>query len=238
MTAHSRTAYRLYQLVWNSLDWLFPPRCGGCGQSGSRWCLDCQQKTRRVLPPICPRCGQPQPKDGLCQKCRQAAPKFQALRSWGVFEGPLRNALHRLKYRRDIALGEVLARHLIHMLEGLDWVIDLVVPVPLGLARQAERGYNQAALLAKPLALGCNLDYNPGSLLKVRNTPSQVGLSFDQRWVNVAGSFEAIPDQVAGKKLLVVDDVVTSGATLNACAVALLASGASQVYAMTLARAP
>lgn len=165
-------------------------------------------------------------------------PQYQALRSWGVFEGPLRNALHRLKYRRDVALGEALAHHLIEMLEGLEWAIDLVVPVPLGLARQAERGYNQAALLAKPLALGCNLDYNPGSLLKVRNTPSQVGLSFDQRWVNVAGSFEAIPKQVAGKNLLVVDDVVTSGATLDACAVALLAAGASQVYAMTLARAP
>ncbi len=224
--------------MWNSLDWLFPPRCGGCGKNGSRWCSECQQATRRVLPPVCSRCGQPQAREGLCPKCRRSAPHFQALRSWGLFEGPLRNALHRLKYRRDIALGEALARHLIEMLEGLAWEIDMVVPVPLGLARQAERGYNQAALLAKPLALGCNLDYNPGSLLKIRNTPSQVGLSFDQRWANVAGSFEAIPNQVAGKNLLVVDDVATSGATLNACAVALLAAGASQVYALTLARAP
>lgn len=238
MTGRSRTAYRLYQLTWISLDWLFPPRCGGCGRSGSRWCLDCQQTTQRVLPPICPRCGQPQFRDGLCKKCRQATPQYRALRSWGVFAGPLRNALHRLKYRRDIALGEALARHLIEMLEALNWTIDQVVPVPLGLARQAERGYNQAALLAKPLALGCHLDYNPGSLLKIRNTPSQVGLSFEQRWVNVAGSFEAISKQVAGKSLLVIDDVVTSGATINACAEALLAAGASQVYALTLARAP
>ena len=237
MPAQSRPAYRFYQLIWNSLDWLYPPRCGGCGKSGSRWCPTCQQTTLRIIPPVCPRCGQSMTRAELCRKCRQTAPQFHALRSWGVFDGPLRNAIHRLKYRRDVALGEALARPLIELLETVDWSVDLATPVPLGVARQAERGYNQSALLAKLLALGCNLDYNPRSLRKTRDTPSQGGLSVEQRWANVAGSFEAIPKDAAGKHVLVVDDVTTSGATLSACAEALLSAGASWVYALTLARA-
>jgi ComF family protein len=182
-------------------------------------------------------CGQPQLNDRLCRKCRQSPPHYTALRSWAVFDGPVRNALHRLKYKRDIALGEVLSHHLLEVYYPLGWQVDLVVPVPLGVARQAERGYNQSALLAKPLALGCGLPYHPQAIRKTRDTPSQVGLSVDQRWNNVAGSFETLPTYVQGKRVLVVDDVATSGATLNACAQALAAGGALQVYALTLARA-
>ena len=237
MPARARLVYPAYQWLWNSLDWLYPPQCGGCGQSGSRWCQACQSTARRITPPLCPICGQPQSSDRPCQKCRQSRPHYTALRSWAVFEGPVRNALHRLKYKREIALGEVLSRHLLDVFHFFGWQVDLVVPVPLGVARQAERGYNQSALLAKPLALGYGLPYHPRVLRKTRDTPSQVGLSLEQRWNNVAGSFEALPGSVEGRSVLVIDDVSTSGATLNACAEALAASGATQVYALTLARA-
>ena len=186
---------------------------------------------------MCVRCGQTVSGDGLCWECRRTPPHYTALRSWAIFEGPLRNAMHRLKYRRDIALGEMLSRHLIRSLSELDWHIDLVVPVPLGVARQAERGYNQSALLARPIALGYHLAYQPRALRKTRDTPTQVGLSLEQRWTNVAGSFAADPNYVSAKSVLLVDDVATSGATLNACADALFSSGAVQVYALTLARA-
>jgi competence protein ComFC len=148
----------------------------------------------------------------------------------------LRNAIHRLKYRRDIALGESLSHHLFTCLAKAEWKLDLVVPVPLGVARLAERGYNQASLLARPLAQRVGLYYRTDALRKMRDTPSQVGLTFDERQVNVAGSFEATPKYIVGKTVLVVDDVSTSGATLNACAEALLSSGAAAVYAITLAR--
>jgi ComF family protein len=164
-------------------------------------------------------------------------PAYAALRSWAVFEGPLRNALHRLKYRGDVALGEILARQLLEKLKGLDWVVDLVAPVPLGIARQKQRGYNQSTLLALPLALGCGIAYRPQALAKVRETPSQVGLSSEERFQNVEGAFQANARIVSGKRVLVVDDVTTSGATLNACANALKEAGASKVYALTLARA-
>ncbi len=156
----SRLAYTLYQSIWSSLDWIFPPRCGGCGKSGSRWCASCQRDTVLIRPPFCPICGAISVERGGCRTCRRHPPEFSALRSWGVFTGPLQNALHRLKYHRDIALGEVLSRNMVDCLLEQQWSLDLVVPVPLGVARLAERGYNQAALLAKPVALACGLGYS------------------------------------------------------------------------------
>lgn len=237
MSAGGRSKYYIYKWFWSSLDLLYPPRCGGCDAKGARWCKGCQRNAIRVVPPLCPRCGKSQSRNILCNECRNTPPQFIALRSWAVFNGPVRHAIHRLKYRRDIALGEVLSRHMITCLEKTNWEIDLVIPVPLGVARLAERGYNQASLLAKPLALGVGLHYQSAALRKTCDTPSQVGLSLEQRMANVAGSFEAIPGIVAGKKVLVVDDVSTSGATLNACAAALLACGSESVYTITLARA-
>ena len=150
-------------------------------------------------PPICPVCGRKTLGDETCNACRKRRPEYNALRSWGVFAGPLQNAVHRLKYHRDIALGEALAANMIACLSSQHWQIDLVTPVPLGVVRQAERGYNQAALLAKPVALACHLAYEPKALHRLRETRSQVGLTLEQRWENVAGSFSADPDVVKGK---------------------------------------
>jgi ComF family protein len=119
----------------------------------------------------------------------------------------------------------------------LNWAVDLVAPVPLSAARQAERGYNQATLLARPLALATGLAYQPQALRKIRETPSQVGLSADQRRDNVQGVFWANPGIVLDKSVLVVDDVITSGATFGACVQALIDGGASRVYGLSLARA-
>lgn len=232
-----RPAYRLYQFVWTGLDWLYPPRCGGCAKPGARWCAECQRQTRLLPEPICQICGEPVRTSGLCLTCQQTPPPYAALRSWAVFDDPLRTAMHRLKYSRDIALGEVLARPLARMLHQLGWTIDLITAVPIGVARRAERGYNQATLLALPLALSSGIPFRSHALLKVRETRSQVGLTSAQRRENVFEAFQARPEMVATRKVLVVDDVTTSGATLEACASALLKAGALQVFGLTLARA-
>lgn len=232
-----RPAYRLYQLAWTGLDWLYPPSCGGCGKAGVRWCADCQGQTPRLPPTICQICGQPMQKAGLCCSCRENPPSYTALRSLAAFNGPLRQAMHRLKYARDIALGEALARPLLQMLQQLEWPIDLVTAVPIGVARRAERGYNQATLLAFPLALAGGVPFRPQALLKVRETRSQVGLNHAQRRENVSEAFQARSEIVAGRRVLVVDDVTTSGATIEACASALSKAGAPQVFGLTLARA-
>jgi len=126
---------------------------------------------------------------------------------------------------------------MVESLGRLNWEIDVVIPVPLGVARQAERGYNQAALLARPIAWNFNWEYNPRALSRTRETRTQVGLNFEQRRENVAEAFQASHVSISGKHVLVVDDVTTSGATMDACASALEKAGAQQVYGFTLARA-
>ena len=228
---------KFYILFWEFVDLLFPPACGGCKQPGVRWCETCQKQTKEIKPPICDICGQSITAGNLCQRCQKLTPNFTAIRSWAEFNGPIRNALHDLKYRRNIGLGISLAQHLVGLLQTCGWDINLVVPVPLGQARKQQRGYNQAALLAQPLAHALQLPYNPRILTRVRETQSQVELSLIERQKNMQGAFQAHSQKVQRQIILVIDDVTTTGSTLNACAGALLEAGAQSVYGMTVARA-
>jgi ComF family protein len=149
----------------------------------------------------------------------------------------VRNAIQKLKYKRDISLGIVLAHPIIDLFATLNWKIDCVVPVPLGVARLRERGYNQSALLARPLAMSSGIKYRPQALQRVHETSTQVGLTIQQRRENVKDAFRSFNREVEGKSVLIVDDVMTSGATLESCTTALIKAGAVKVFALTLARA-
>ncbi len=231
-----RLQYRLYRLIWTGLDWLYPPECGGCGKFGMRWCADCAAQVNEVQPPLCPVCGHSQTDAVLCAQCAMQPPLYAALRSWGVFGGVLRQAIHELKYKKNLALADVLACSLIMLVRRLEWDAHLVIPVPLALARKAERGYNQSSLLAYPLSLAQGLSYQPAGLQRIRETHAQVDLSAEERKKNVMGAFRADPDVVAGKNVIVVDDVTTTGSTMSACAAALLDAGVNKVFGLTLAR--
>jgi len=230
-------SYPLYRLAWSGLDWLFPPRCGGCGKAGSRWCEECQGKVPLLAGALCEKCGQSLPQAGLCRSCRSVPPPFRALRAWAAFDFPVRQALHRLKYRRDMGLGDALAVPLAEFTRSLSWPLDMIAPVPLGQKRRQERGYNQVDLIARPLALALGLNYRPGALKRQRETVSQVGLSASERRENMQNAFIANASVVRGKIILVVDDVSTTGSTLSSCSNALLQAGAAEVYALTVARA-
>ena len=232
-----KVTYQLYRLFWDGLDWLYPPRCGGCGAPGARWCAKCADSLQRIQFPVCPVCGQEQASDQLCPRCQAAPPAWDHLRSLARYGGALRHAIHALKYRRDLGLGEVLSRSLLQLYRSLAWQADMAVPVPLDLARMRERGYNQISLLTIPLALASELLYRPKALNKVKETPRQVTLNGHHRRSNLAGAFEADPQLVKGKTILLIDDVVTTGTTLQACSQALRTAGARQVFALTLARA-
>lgn len=228
--------YKTYRLAWKSLDWLFPPICAGCGKRGARFCTDCYSKVELIGDSVCSICGERLSQPGICKECMSNPPAYDALRSWGVFEGSLRSAILKMKYQGDISIGEEFSVPLIDLLKYLKWQIDCVVPVPLSSVRYVERGYNQAALLAKPIALGYGVAYCSKALMKIRETQTQVGLNRKQRQLNVFQAFKGIPKKIYGKNVLVVDDVATSGATMNACARALLTAGAKHVYGLTLAR--
>jgi ComF family protein len=223
--------------MWGSLDWLFPPVCGGCDQTGYRWCPDCRQQVKPVPQPACRICSLPLSKPGLCPTCKETPPQYNLLRSWAVFEGPIRHALHSLKYRRNLGLGDALARCLADFVSGLDWHVDLVAPVPLGRQRMQERGYNQVVLFAKPMAGILHWRFSSHLLERVRETRSQVGLTPLERKENISGAFRADRALASGKAILLVDDVTTTGATIAACSEALVAAGAKTVSALTLARA-
>ena len=216
---------------------MFPPVCGGCGRPGTRWCHDCQKKVQAIDGPVCTTCGLPQTHSGLCKRCGEKHPSFKMLRSWTIFEDPVRKALHRLKYRRDIGLGEALSNQMSGFVAQLGWSVDTLIPIPLGKKRLKERGYNQVAMIAMPLSIQLELDYYPTALARARETRSQVGLSAVERQENVRGAFFADRTKVSGRSVLLMDDVSTTGATLSSAAEALLEFGAREVYAVTVARA-
>ena len=159
------------------------------------------------------------------------------MRSWAVFDSPVQNALHTMKYRRNIGLGESFAAQMAEFVRSLNWQVDVLMPVPLGKNRLKERGYNQVALVARPLAYELGLDYSPGALWKARETRSQVGLTISQRQENVQGAYQADAQVVKYRSIVLMDDVATTGSTILACTEALLSAGAKEVYAITIARA-
>ncbi|RME61284.1 MAG: ComF family protein [Caldilineae bacterium] len=226
------------------LDTVFPPTCVGCGRVGSLFCAHCAQAVLPTPPPLCPRCGRPQKNEAsLCRLCRQdPQPPLRLVRAAALHASPLRAAIHALKYENHPELAESLARYLIAaaMQEPFTSLIEqihVVIPVPLHDERLATRGYNQSALLARNFAAHWGLPVEETWLRRIRATQSQVGLNATERRQNVSGAFQA-QEAAAGKHILLVDDVFTTGSTLNACAAALRQAGAADIVALALATPP
>ncbi len=222
------------------LDLLYPPRCAACGQglastAEEPFCELCREALEPV-PPGCARCGLPGP-DVLCGGCLAAPPSFTSCQAGGLFGGPLAEAVHAFKYGRRAALARPLGRWLAGRVSIPPGAV--LTAVPLGRKRRLVRGYDQAALLARSLAAALPRGAGrvlPGALLRIRETPPQVGRSREARLANVRGAFRA-SEAVRGRVVVLVDDVVTTGSTADACSRALLSSGAGSVSVVALARA-
>jgi ComF family protein len=235
--ARPHWAYTVRQWLWAGVDVLFPPRCGGCARSGQRFCARCRAGLAWLAAPVCEACGYPLEAGGRCLNHHPDMRSLTGLRSAAFFEGPLQHALHRLKYSRDMILADTLAEVLAEAWLRLALPGEIVVPVPLSSERLRERGYNQAALLARGFAELIALPCRPGALRRVRHTRTQVGLSVNERQSNVQAAFRADAPAVRGRACVLIDDVCTTGATLAACAAALAQAGATQVWGFTLGRA-
>jgi len=189
------------------------------------------------MPPLCPRCGKPQPSGILCPGCVGWQAEIDGIRSPFRFDGVMRQAIYQLKYRNLRALAVPLAKLLHDYLSTNPVPGEAVVPVPLHQKRLRERGYNQSSLLARELGKLINLPVVDSCLIRLRHAPPQARTStVDKRRSNVAGAFTCRDQRLQDKQVLLVDDVSTSGATLDACAGALKAAGATSVWGLVLAR--
>jgi ComF family protein len=236
----------------------FPAGCRICEElltSASRVpiCEACLASFVSVPQPACEVCGRPLPafanepaslqNEGralLCQACRDKTYAFERARSFAVYEGALVQAILLLKYEQIEPLGAWFAERLAELVkvQGSALAADVVVPVPLHRQRERERGYNQAALLSKPLAKRLGLPHKAVLQMRTRARPEKQILTLEERWESVRGAFATRPgSQVDNLRVLLLDDVLTTGATLDACARALLEAGAKSVVGLTVARA-
>jgi len=227
------------------LDLVFPPRCAGCKQRGEWLCAACLALVPPLLPPLCAHCGKPLNARGttssLCSGC--AAGDLRALdwaRAAYPFDGPLREAIHQFKYGKERARAVHLGLALLPLLDQLPGGGSAapyhLLAVPLSAARRRERGYNQAEELARVLATRATWPFDT-ALVRTRATLPQVGLDRAARQQNVRDAFAWEGSNLAGQRMLLVDDVLTTGATANECATVLKAAGAAWVGLVTVARA-
>jgi ComF family protein len=223
------------------LELLYPPACIACAKVmpvRAAFCETCDIAVERLPPARCRTCAEPGtfPRD-TCPRCRLSPPPFS--RAWAPFahEGPVARAIHRFKYEDHPELAPALAELLAsECRQFLSRAPALLVALPLHDRRFRERKYDQAQLLAGELARATGRQAPVGLLTRARETRRQVGLSESERAHNVAGAFTASPS-AAGQEVLLVDDVLTTGATVRAAATALREAGAARVEILTLARA-
>jgi ComF family protein len=236
-------------MIRRLLDLLLPATCSFCRSSikGSPvpyFCGHCWSELAPLPGPVCPGCGRPfgSPEslsaspDHECSACRLDPPQFDQALAAGLFEGQLREAIHLYKYRPARSLGGPLAEWMARQVRMVH-VLDIVMPVPLHRKRLRQRGFNQAVLLAHGVSVRFGIPLALDNLVRIRSTRPQVELSGIERTRNVAGAFSVLrPAKVDGRRVLLIDDVFTTGATMNECALTLKKAGARSVTALTLAR--
>lgn len=229
-----------------ALDFLFPPVCLKCDKPVAEHgvlCPDCWKKIHFIAPPFCDRCGMPFdfPAEAgeVCGACFADPPPFLKARAAMVYDEESKNLILSFKHHDRLFPAEAYGNWLFRAALDLFEDCDLVIPVPLHRWRLWKRRYNQAALLAYAAAKLANKPVWPLALKRTRHTPPQASLGKKQRFHNVKDAFE-VPlswkQDLKGKKILLIDDVLTTGATVSACAKALLEAGADQVFVATLSR--
>lgn len=233
-----RTSSYIPGLIPKILNLLYPSECPSCAKGPDTFllapfCSECWSGIEKYTGPSCRICATPITSEDatVCAECMKKPPLFSKAMSFGLYENTLASAIHFFKFQRIRRLHRPLG----DLLRGFDMSdIDALVPVPLSVRGLRERGFNQSLLLAKSLADKVPLIMD--GLLKKTDTPAQIGLSKNERRLNLKGSFTA-ERRFSGMRLLLVDDVMTTGSTVNECSKALLRAGAKEVQVLTLARA-
>jgi ComF family protein len=233
-------------LLRRFIDLLYPPRCLICGAfDDDSICNSCLAGFHRLASPLCTICGEPFSggiqEDHVCEQCLRKRPFFERVAAPYSYDGQIMDAIHRFKYEGKAhmakGLGPLLATFGKERLSAAR--NPLIIPVPLHPKRLRQRGYNQSLLLARHLAAALSASLDFLSLRRIRDTQVQTGLGRDQRRKNVRRAFEVVDRKaVKGRTILLVDDVATTGSTLNECARVLRKAGCDKVHCLVLARAP
>ena len=227
------------------INFLLPALCPLCFKAlqpdeGIGFCLDCLQQVPPLPPSTCRRCALPYPADisddHLCGICLpEQQPLFERVVAAGIYDDVLKEAIHRFKYRDKINLDRPLAELIANKLTNME-AVDLVLPVPLHTKRHRQRTYNQSALLARLLAKKIKQPLNLRLLIRHRDTPPQQGQNATERKKNLKNAF-SLTHPLKGEHVLLVDDVLTTGATVRECCRVLKKNGAGKVTVAVLARA-
>ena len=229
------------------IDVILPPRCLGCGKiipSEHSLCSECFQKVEFITFPYCKICGMPFEKQSdvsknfVCPSCLAKKPKMRLSRSAVLYNDFAQNLVLGFKFGDRTDFKKLFAKWLYQA--GGDIIkagVDVIMPVPLSYRRLIKRRYNQAALMAKEFSLLTKIEVDVFNLVKIRHTTPQAMLKGSARLKNVKGVYSLKhPERIKGKRILLIDDVMTTGATLNECTKALLKAGALSVDSLTLAR--
>ncbi len=218
------------------LDVLYPFECAGCGGSGKIICDGCAEDLAELVAPYCRVCSAYSVSE-ICQACAQSGRRFEGVRAPFRYEGTIRQAILALKYGGIKAAAPQLGDMLACYLQANPLPGDILAPVPMHASRRRERGYNQAELLARRVAERCGIPFQPDLLVRTRRVDAQAGMSSAvNRAANVADSVAVSQrGDVSGQRVVLVDDVATTGSTLDNCAAALKEAGAASVWCLTLA---
>ncbi len=232
---------RAQKLLQQGMDLLFPPRCAGCQQVGHLLCPTCLHSMQPLPPPLCQYCGLPlATATDSCPSCRQHSLQLHGMRCMHLYQGALHNAIRELKYTGQPRLAEPLGLLLAQTFTRHRMHADGLIPLPLHTQREEQRGYNQATLLTRYCAAHLKVPCLENLVIRAHATRAQVGLNAQQRQHNVRGAFALAPGTptttLAHATFVIIDDVCTTGATLEACAAPLYAAGAKEIWGLVLAR--
>ena len=229
----------LFDLISSSLDFIFPPVCLGCEGIGAHWCEKCEAELQVLTQPYCQICCKviEVESEVICEECQTENPAFYSARALARYTSSFARAIVHLKYQPNKVFAASFVPRLAAIVNKEAWDIDVIVPIPLSHERFIERGYNQVEMFSKPLARMLGLPHGGKFLSRAKNTRPQVGLSHTERKKNVKDAFLGEKHLVSGKKLLLVDDVMTTGSSFHSAALALKAVGALEVRGLSLARA-
>lgn len=235
-----------FNILNGILDIIYPRKlsCLFCGNPITEindflLCRYCMSILTFIQENVCIKCGRPfsgEYANGLCSECKNEKVYFDRCSSVFEFSGMVQSALHRLKYEGEREIARGIGAFMSRKLKALKWHVDIILPVPMHEKRMKERGYNQSLLLASEVARECNIDLYEGVLIRNRDTESQTHLSRMERVHNVKGAFDVIGKKaIQGKAVLIIDDIMTTGSTLNECSKVLKQEGAREIYCLAAA---